>query len=261
MKKLLSLLLAVAMLLALAACGAKSAADSPADEPENTVSDNAAQAAPDEAPDPSEPEAPNDAAEEPPQETVGETTADTAEPPSGQTTEQMPAEPEPATTPDAGGKILVAYFSATGSTKSVAETLRTALDADLYEIVPEDPYTAADLDYNSDCRANREQNDDSARPAISGSVSDMGDYAVVFVGYPIWWGKEPKIIDTFLESYDFSGKTVVPFCTSGGSGISGSLSGVRAGAAGANVLDGKRFSGGVSVSDAEDWVNGLDLTK
>ena len=259
MKKLLSLLLAVAMLTALAACGTRSAADSPAGEPENTVSDNAAQTAPDEAAGPTEEDAPDGAAEEPPQETAGETTADTAEPPAGQTTEQPPAEPEPA--PDAEGKILVAYFSATGNTKGVAETLRTALDADLYEIVPEDPYTAADLDYNSDCRANREQNDDSARPAISGSVSNMDDYTVVFAGYPIWWGREPKIIDTFLESYDFSGKTVVPFCTSGGSGISGSLSGVRAGAAGANVLEGKRFSGGVSVSDAEDWVNGLNLTK
>lgn len=259
MKKLVSLLLALTMLTALAACGARSADDSPADKPENTAPDSAAQAAPGEAADRTGPEAPDNTAEEPPQETTGEAPADTAEPPTGAKTEQPSAEPEPSA--DTGGKILVAYFSATGHTKSVAETLQTALGADLYEITPEDPYTTADLDYNSDCRANREQNDDSARPAISGSVDGMDGYDIIFLGYPIWWGKEPKIIDTFLESYDFSGKTIVPFCTSGSSGIGGSLSGVKASAAGADVLDGRRFSGGADLSAVQSWVNELDLTK
>lgn len=116
-----------------------------------------------------------------------------------------------------GSKVLVAYFSATGHTKTIAEYLQAALDADLYEIVPQEPYTDPDLDYNTDgCRANQEQNDDAARPAISGSVDNMDGYDVVFIGFPIWWYQAPRIIETFLESYDFSGKTVIPFATSGG---------------------------------------------
>ncbi len=116
--------------------------------------------------------------------------------------------------------IFVAYFSATGTTEGIAKHIQTILDADIYEIEAADPYTAADLNYNSDCRANREQNDPKARPQITGSVTDMNKYDAIFLGYPIWWGQAPKIIYTFLESYDFSGKTIIPFCTSGSSGIS-----------------------------------------
>lgn len=184
---------------------------------------------------------------------------DTPDTPNGQTAEDtVPAEG----LADGSGKILVVYFSATGHTKAVAEALSAELDADLYEIVPEEPYTSDDLNYSSDhCRANQEQNDDSARPAISGSVGSMDDYGIVFLGYPIWWGREPKIVDTFLESYDLTGKTLIPFCTSGSSGISGSLSGIKAGAPGANVLDGQRFSGSASPEEVRDWVDTLDLTK
>ena len=106
-------------------------------------------------------------------------------------------------------KILVAYFSATGTTRPLAEYAAEILDADLYEIVPEDPYTEADLDYYTGGRADQEQNDPSARPAISGSVENMADYDVVFLGYPIWHGQPPRIISTFLESYDFTGKTIL----------------------------------------------------
>lgn len=158
------------------------------------------------------------------------------------------------------GKVLVAYFSATGNTETVAKQLQTVLDADGYEIIPEEPYTADDLNYNNDdCRANKEQNDSTARPAISGSVENMSDYDVVFIGYPIWWGKAPKIMDTFLESYDFSGKTVIPFCTSGGSDIAGSLNEIKSTAPDADWKDGRRFSANVSETDLQAWVNGLGL--
>lgn len=156
--------------------------------------------------------------------------------------------------------MLIAYFSATNNTESVANHLKAILDADLYEITPERPYTSADLNYNTDCRANQEQNDASARPAISGSVSNMEQYDVIFLGYPIWWGQAPKIIYTFLESYDLSGKTIVPFCTSGSSGIGSSASNLHSLASNAAWLNGQRFSGGASRSTVESWVNGLTLT-
>lgn len=168
--------------------------------------------------------------------------------------------PAPEPTPDANAKVLVAYFSATGNTENIAQHLETVLDADLYEIVPQQPYTSADLNYgSSNSRAEQEINAPTARPAISGSVSNMDDYDVVFIGYPIWWGQAPKIIYTFLESYDFSGKTVVPFCTSASSGIGGSISGIQALAPNANWLSGQRFSGSASLSSVESWVNGLDI--
>ena len=166
--------------------------------------------------------------------------------------------PEPA--PQEGADVLVAYFSATGNTENIAEHLVSILDADLYEIVPQVPYTSEDLDYsNSDCRANQEQNDPAARPAISGSVEDLEDYEVVFLGYPIWWGDAPKILSTFLESYDFDGKTIVPFCTSGSSSIGGSVSDLEALTDGATWLEGQRFSGSASQETVSQWVDALDL--
>ena len=174
-----------------------------------------------------------------------------------------PAEPDAAPeTPEEGDapSTLVAYFSATGNTEGVAELLQTALDADLYEIVPEVAYTSEDLNYSSDdCRANREQNDPDARPAIDGSVENMDSYDVIFLGYPIWWGEAPKIISTFLESYDFTGKTIVPFCTSGSSGI-GSSAEHLAGLAGSSTwLEGACFAPGASQEEVAAWVDGLEL--
>ncbi len=177
---------------------------------------------------------------------------------SQQTAPTTPTEPVPA--PSEGAKVLIAYFSATNNTEGIANHLDAILDADLYEITPEAPYTAADLNYNTDCRANREQNDASARPAISGSVDNMEQYDVIFLGYPIWWGQAPKIISTFLESYDLSGKTIVPFCTSGSSGIGSSATNLHSLAGSATWLDGQRFSGSASRSTVESWVNGLGLT-
>lgn len=168
-------------------------------------------------------------------------------------------EPEPEPEPE-GGETLVAYFSATGNTESIAQHIQTILNADLYEIVPEAPYTSEDLNYsNDDCRANQEQNDPNARPAISGSVENMEDYDVVFLGYPIWWGQAPKIIHTFLESYDLDGVTIVPFCTSGSSGIGSSATTLQSLAPNANWLSGQRFSGSASQDTVASWVEGLDL--
>lgn len=167
-------------------------------------------------------------------------------------------EPSPEPAPQEGTDVLVAYFSATGNTENIAEHLVSILDADLYEIVPQVPYTSEDLDYsNSDCRANREQNDPTARPAISGGVEDLEDYEVVFLGYPIWWGDAPKIISTFLETYDFDGKTIVPFCTSGSSSIGGSVSDLEPLTDGATWLEGQRFSGSASWETVSQWVDAL----
>lgn len=155
-------------------------------------------------------------------------------------------------------KILVAYFSATGNTEKAAGYIAAATGGTLYEIVPEIPYTDADLNYSdSATRATREQRDPDARPAISGSVEEMENYDVVFLGYPIWWGEAPKIIYTFLENYDFSEKTIVPFCTSGSSGIGDSATHLHPLTSGANWLNGKRFSSSPSQKDVENWIGGL----
>ncbi len=117
-------------------------------------------------------------------------------------------------------KTLVAVFSASGVTKRVGEEIARIAGADFYEIVPEDVYTSADLNWmNKKSRSSVEMNDPAARPEIAGEALDMAAYDTVIVGFPIWWGVAPRIIDTFLESYDFSGKKIIPFCTSGGSGV------------------------------------------
>ena len=173
---------------------------------------------------------------------------------------QTETSPDSPPTPSEGSKVLIAYFSATNNTENIANHLDAILNADLYEIMPEIPYTSADLNYNTDCRANQEQNDASARPAISGSVDNMEQYDVIFLGYPIWWGQAPKIISTFLESYDFAGKTIIPFCTSGSSGIGSSATNLHTLANSAVWLDGNRFSGSAARSTVEAWVNSLALT-
>lgn len=140
----------------------------------------------------------------------------------------------------ASKNVLIVYFSGTGTTRSAAKKVKKATGGKLYQIKAADPYTSADLDYSKDnCRANVEQQDETVRPKIIGRVKNIRKYDVIFVGYPIWWNKEPMIIRTFLESYNLKGKKIVPFCTSGGSGISGSRKGVKAAAKGAKVVKGK----------------------
>lgn len=117
-------------------------------------------------------------------------------------------------------KVLVAVFSASGVTKRVGEAIARVSGGDFFEIVPKERYTSADLNYmNRESRSSLEMKDPSARPEIEGTVAGMENYDTVIIGFPIWWGVAPRIIETFLESYDFSGKTVLPFCTSGGSGV------------------------------------------
>lgn len=160
-----------------------------------------------------------------------------------------------------GARVLVAYFSATGNTETIAAHIAEAVDGQLYEIVPAQPYTSADLNYNdSGSRVSTENGDSSIRPAISGSVADMGDYDVVFLGYPIWWGHAPNIVSTFLESYDFADKTIIPFCTSSSSGIGSSGSNLHSLAEDALWLDGARFAAGASQSSVSQWATELMMT-
>ena len=145
-------------------------------------------------------------------------------------------------------KTLVAYFSASGVTARVAKKMADAMDADLYEIRPVQPYTDADLDWtDKKSRSTAEMNDPACRPEIAGTVENMEQYDTVFIGFPIWWYVEPRIVDTFLESYDFSGKTVIPFATSGGSGIGGAEKSLREHCPKANWKQGKLVNSGAAA--------------
>ena len=158
----------------------------------------------------------------------------------------------------ATGESVVIYFSATGNTERVAGYIQEITGSDIIEIIPADEYTSADLNYSDDdCRANQEQNDDSARPEIANEI-DVDSYDTIYLGFPIWWGDVPKIILTFLDTYDLSGKTVIPFCTSGGSGISTSMNTLRNYNQNINWIDGEQFSSGASKNAIESWINSLD---
>ena len=134
------------------------------------------------------------------------------------------------------------YFSGTGNTREVANLIAREAGVDIFEIIPEDMYTSDDLNYNDDnCRANREMNDDSARPVISNDLSAVSEYDVIYLGYPIWWGTAPRIIQTFIENCDISGSTVYAFCTSGGSGIEKSISDLQQMYPKVNIVDGKKI--------------------
>ena len=235
MKKLCSVFMIFALVLGLAACGSKNDGEGTSQE---TAQESSVQTAGDES------SADEDAGgTEAPSDTQG---AEQTEEPGG----SLPEE-----TQGTGAKALVVYFSATGNTKAVAETLAGLKDADIYEIVPKQPYTDEDLNYNDrTTRATAEQNDPDARPAIQGSITDFEQYEVVYVGYPIWWGDMPRILYTFFDAYDFSGKTIAPFCTSGGSGLSGTPGTIEELESGATVLDGLYVSDSAADS-AESGVS------
>lgn len=158
-------------------------------------------------------------------------------------------------------KTLVAYFSASGTTKHVAESLAEAEGADLFAIEPEVPYSKEDLDWNNpESRSSVEMKDPSCRPPMKGRMETIDQYDVIFVGFPIWWGREPSVVDTFLTTHDFSGKTIVPFCTSGGNGIG--FTGDRIKellGRDATVVNGQRMGGDVSVKDLKTWADGLEI--
>lgn len=156
----------------------------------------------------------------------------------------------------AGTRVAVIYFSCTGNTRTAAERIRDLTGADLIELVPEQPYTSQDLSYNDEnCRANQEQKDPAARPRIAGQPLDLSQYGTIYLGYPIWWGTAPRIINTFLDSYDLTGKTIRPFCTSDSSGIETSVADIRAAVPGVDVTAGLRIAD-PDGSDVKAWVLG-----
>ena len=155
-------------------------------------------------------------------------------------------------------KILVAYFSASGVTAKAAWKLSEAAGADLYEIKPKVPYSSTDLDWtNKKSRSSMEMKDPTFRPAIAGKLESMDQYDLVFVGFPIWWYVAPTIINTFLENYDFSGKTIVPFATSGGSGMGNTNEKLAPSCPGAILMKGKMLNGLLSQEELKVWVKSL----
>lgn len=185
---------------------------------------------------------------------LGEEAQKTQAPEAAEATEQ-------AFTPT-NSNILVACFSATGNTWPLAEYAADYLNADLFRIEPEVPYTEEDLNYNDDnCRANQEMNDENARPALAATVENMDQYDTVIIGFPIWWGQAPRLIETFIEAHDLSGKTVLTFCTSGGSGYGQTgeiLSALTDDTV--NWIEGTRFSPGASADEIADWLTDLGMT-
>ena len=158
-------------------------------------------------------------------------------------------------------KTLVAYFSASGETARLAKTIAGVTGGELFEIAPVQRYSAADLNWNdTKSRSTIEMNDAAIRPAIAERVADMTQYDTVFVGFPIWWYQTPRIIETFLENYDFSGKTVIPFATSGGSGMGKTESILKpCCAADTKWLPGKRLSSRESAASVQKWIESLGL--
>lgn len=176
------------------------------------------------------------------------------------TTETTTAEAASAAEPEtpAHSSVLVAYFSATGTTEGVAEKIAAVTGGDLYEILAAETYTEEDLNYNNrSSRSTTEQNDKNARPEIGSEDISLEGYTTIYLGFPIWWGEEPRILDTFVEKYSFDGITVIPFCTSGGSGIGRSGPNMEALAGSGTWLDGKRFSANVSEEDLQAWIESL----
>ena len=225
MKKWTSLLLALAMALSLAACGNSNQENTP--EPPASVSGSTAEETPTEEP-----------AEEPSEE---------------------PAESETSTTGDSTS-VLIAYFSWSGNTEQVAQIIQQETGGDLFEIAPATAYTD---DYNELLDIAQQEQSDNARPELAGQVENWEQYDTIFVGYPNWWSDAPMAVYTFLESYDWSGKTLIPFNTSASGGFGRSLSGIEESAAGAEVLEGLDLTES-ELSDAEsrisEWLTGLGLT-
>ena len=159
---------------------------------------------------------------------------------------------------DITDKTLVIYFSATGTTKGVAERIASVTNADMYEIIPAEPYSDADLNWNdSSSRTTVEMNDPDVRPGIASADISFDGYSRIFIGYPIWWGDAPRIMSTFVESHSFDGITVIPFCTSSSSGIGRSGTNLAAQAGSGNWLAGGRLQANISESEITDWINGM----
>ena len=245
MKRMISIIAAAALAFTLTACGGSSQAATDTQAAENSTpaaveeqKETVEAAEQTEA----QPEAAQEAAQGQEQEAAQETAAE-------------PASETPAA---AHSDVLVAYFSATGTTKGVAERIASVTGGDLYEILAAEPYTEADLNYNDNSsRSTSEQNDKSVRPEIGSDDISLERYTTIYLGFPIWWGEEPRILDTFVEKYNFDGITVIPFCTSGSSGIGRSGPNMEELAGSGTWLQGERFSGGVSEEELKSWIEGL----
>ena len=178
------------------------------------------------------------------------------------TTSAKAATPASSSSTGTNAKALVVYFSATGNTKALAQTAAEALGADTFEIVPEKVYTKEDLNYNDETtRATVEMKDESARPAIKNKLEGLEKYETIVIAYPIWWGQAPRIIDTFMESYDLNGKTIVPICTSSSSDIGSSGDYLHQFAPNATWKDGKRFEKNASASELKSFFAGMGIMK
>ncbi|WP_405340438.1 flavodoxin [Ruminococcus sp.] len=223
--KILALFLAVLLLFSLAACGSKTNSK----ETQAATEAQATQAAATEA-----------------------KATDT------QNAETKATDAADATEASSNSKTLVVFFSATGTTKGVAQMIADATGADTYEILAAQTYTEADLNWNDkNSRTTTEQNDKSVRPEIGSEKLSLDGYSTIYIGYPIWWGEEPRIMDTFAQSYDFTGKTMIPFCTSGGSGIGSSGKNLAEIAGTGNWVEGDRLS---ADTDIAAWIKGLNLS-
>ena len=237
MKKMFTILLCAVMVFSLAACSAQNGqndAGSSRSTGESTPPESSSQAAeqPSELSEPASSEAPSDTSSEEPSDPV-----------------------------EAGGKTLVVYFSATNNTEAVAGYIADATGADLFELMPVEPYTSDDLDWtNRDSRVSREHDDESLRVVeLENAVPDHWDeYDTVFIGYPIWWGIAAWPVDSFISANDFTGKTVIPFCTSSSSGLGQSGELLRDAAGTGNWLEGQRFQSRASEDEVKEWVAGLE---
>ena len=179
-------------------------------------------------------------------------------------TSSSAANSKPESTASADGKTLVVYYSATGSTKKVAENIADAASADIFEITPQEKYTDDDLNWSDDdSRVSREHNDEKLRdvPLVTTEVANWASYDTVFIGYPIWWGDAAWVVNNFVKNNDFSGKTVIPFCTSASSGLGNSAKKLEELSGTGNWLEGKRFSSGESKETVTEWVKTLNLSK
>ena len=229
MKKYITILLSVILVLSLVACGSKSGEDTDQNKQAQEITS---------------------------EESTTDTTAAVAD--ESETTTEETSQEQTTEETQTGKDVLVVYFSATGTTKGVAEKIAAITDADLYEITAAQEYTSDDLDWNdSDSRTTKEQNDSSVRPEIGSDPVSLGGYSTIYIGYPIWWGEEPRIMDTFVESYNFEGITMIPFCTSASSGIGSSGKNLEDNAGSGKWLEGQRFGSGASEEDVRSWIEGL----
>ena len=241
MKKIFAILLCAVMVFSLAACSDQN--EQSLSVPESSTGESAS------------PENSSEPAEQPGDPSSAESSEASSETPSETSSEAPGTEPT-------GGKTLVVYYSATNNTEAIAGYIAEATGGDLFEITPTEPYTSDDLNWtNPDSRVSKEHDDESLRNVelTTTTVENWDEYDTVFIGYPIWWGIAAWPTDTFVKANDFTGKTVIPFCTSSSSGLGQSGELLKAEAGGGNWLDGQRFQSRASEDTVKEWVNGLGL--